>query len=611
MEHYDNVPEFSLLIEAGGERGERFTFQQPEVTLGRTADNDLVLYDGAVSRRHLVVYYRNQQFIIEDLGSSNGTILNGYPLTQPNVLSEGDRIDVGPVRFVFTLDFEAGDSTQMEVEAIPEHWVNPDPSAPIARPRIDPNSGLPVPPQGDTRAFSAHQLQQGQAPPPPVNATQHLPAHLGHAPSMPGVAPPQRPPFPGQAPPQQPPGPMWSSQPSGFAPAPQPSGFAPAPQPSGFAPAPQYAPAPSQPSGFAPAPGQMSGFSQAPGQMSGFAPVPGQVSGFSQAPAFPGASPVPPPGQMSGFAQAPPLHPTQPPSPPQNRAMIARPGLSLQQERSYVRKLSYLSILLFLGALAFFVIPTPKQTTAIISTPTGTIKGEPVEVNATNAETIYQRSFGYNQYNKLDQRYLFETTFLLPKYQDGKLFVSFRLIGPDSIDIVINDIQSRRLQPSPTQWLPYRVELPRGYLRAYSKNLITFKRVSAAENRWGLTHVRFEEEEVPRTNMRRARNSCTKGDKLYEVLRSKAEHTPRALELYRVCQLYLLRATPPPALLRHANKQIARIEKYRDELYRNGLKDAKENPIAKKEIYQRLLKYFPNEKSPQYQRLQELLQANP
>ncbi len=624
MEQYDDVPEFSLVIESGGERGERFTFQQPEVTLGRTADNDLVLYDGAVSRRHIVIYYRNQQFIIEDLGSSNGTILNSYPLTQPNVLSEGDRIDIGPVRFVFTLQVERGDSTQMEVEAIPEHWVNPDPSAPIARPRFDVGSGLPVPPQGDTRAFSAHQLHQGQAPLPPVSATQHLPVQNLHPAA--GFAHPQRPPSPlhpngTSAPSYSSPQPYGSpSQPYGSPSQPygspsQPYGSpgtpaapyngAPAPFPSG----PPYAPQASAPVWSAqPAVGDAASYPNSssinpPSAASAaFAPsIPSQSSSPQSAfPPLSGASAssrnlVSP--QTSGFSEASPRRPS-----------LDRPGISLQQERAYVLRLSILGLVLLLATLGTFLIPVSPPQNLLIAQPVTAQKSEPVHVRAEDIESIYQRSFGYNQYNKLDARYLFETMFAI-KYSDGKLFVSFRLIGPDSVSLLANGTEFERLHPNPQQWLPFRAEIPRGLLR-YGENLITFKRVSAADNRWGLTHVRFEEKEIPLTNLRRAKTYCKQGDDLFDTFQTQPEHTPRAIEAYENCRLYLLRKTPTPPLFVHATKQIKKLEQFRNQLYVAGLKQADRNPATKKQVYEGLLKYF-DDKSPQHLRLSEMLQTNP
>jgi pSer/pThr/pTyr-binding forkhead associated (FHA) protein len=70
--------------------------------LGRQADCDLVLHDEQASRRHAQVEPGPEGFVLVDLGSTNGTLLNGRPVDGPAPLAPGDRIVVGDtiVRFV-------------------------------------------------------------------------------------------------------------------------------------------------------------------------------------------------------------------------------------------------------------------------------------------------------------------------------------------------------------------------------------------------------------------------------------------------------------------------------------------------------------------------------
>lgn len=75
----------------------------PEVTVGRADENDLVVEKGGVSRRHARVAEADGRWYVEDLGSLYGTYLNGVRL-QPRVqywLRHADRIEVGPDTFVF------------------------------------------------------------------------------------------------------------------------------------------------------------------------------------------------------------------------------------------------------------------------------------------------------------------------------------------------------------------------------------------------------------------------------------------------------------------------------------------------------------------------------
>lgn len=74
------------------------------LTLGRNSEAaQLVLKNTSVSSRHLALICRNGQFEIEDLGSSNGTRVNGRRLTafQPAPLADGDRVEAGEVLLHF------------------------------------------------------------------------------------------------------------------------------------------------------------------------------------------------------------------------------------------------------------------------------------------------------------------------------------------------------------------------------------------------------------------------------------------------------------------------------------------------------------------------------
>ena len=68
------------------------------VVIGRSPGADIVIGDDFVSARHARVSPAGNEAIVEDLGSTNGTLLNGLPLSVPTTLRPGDTIDIGKLR---------------------------------------------------------------------------------------------------------------------------------------------------------------------------------------------------------------------------------------------------------------------------------------------------------------------------------------------------------------------------------------------------------------------------------------------------------------------------------------------------------------------------------
>lgn len=74
---------------------------EEEVTLGRDPENSLVVGDRFTSGRHARLFRRDGGYWVEDLGSTNGTLLNGHRVSGARRLSAGDRITVGSCTFKF------------------------------------------------------------------------------------------------------------------------------------------------------------------------------------------------------------------------------------------------------------------------------------------------------------------------------------------------------------------------------------------------------------------------------------------------------------------------------------------------------------------------------
>ncbi len=90
-----------LVLPAGSGSPERVVLLTSPVTvLGRGAEADLRLHDTGVSRAHAELRVEGEQVRLADLGSTNGTLLNGRRIEEA-VLSDGDRIEVGATPMVY------------------------------------------------------------------------------------------------------------------------------------------------------------------------------------------------------------------------------------------------------------------------------------------------------------------------------------------------------------------------------------------------------------------------------------------------------------------------------------------------------------------------------
>src|SRR5437762_5773893 len=88
-------PRFALRFISGKYQGGEFPLRMDrEIIVGRSSDLDMVLVEDMVSRKHAKISTAGQQIVIQDLGSTNGTFVNGEKVKKIR-LKEGDRILVG------------------------------------------------------------------------------------------------------------------------------------------------------------------------------------------------------------------------------------------------------------------------------------------------------------------------------------------------------------------------------------------------------------------------------------------------------------------------------------------------------------------------------------
>jgi pSer/pThr/pTyr-binding forkhead associated (FHA) protein len=120
----------SKLLEVGAVDGRvrEIPLSGDELLLGRGEDCDLCLRDPEISRHHCLIRTRGHETAISDLGSSNGTFINGHRLLSQTKLVTGDEIVLGPFRYVidlgddpdFRLPGNLGDDPQAATRTIKE-----------------------------------------------------------------------------------------------------------------------------------------------------------------------------------------------------------------------------------------------------------------------------------------------------------------------------------------------------------------------------------------------------------------------------------------------------------------------------------------------------------
>ncbi len=148
---------YQLVLKSGANAGLVFSLEGGEITIGRETSNAVVINDPEVSRKHVRMYMQGDRFIIEDLGSTNGTSVNGQRLVSPYLLQPGEIITLGENTHLL---FE---STAID----PDATVASIRSAVAEQPTSSPSYEHPItaPPPTRSSGFA------GQVPePPPVAA---------------------------------------------------------------------------------------------------------------------------------------------------------------------------------------------------------------------------------------------------------------------------------------------------------------------------------------------------------------------------------------------------------------------------------------------------------
>ena len=136
--------QYQLIMRTGPTPGAAYTLEGDQLMIGRDSANEIVINDAEVSRRHARLTFQGGKYVLEDLGSTNGTFVNGQRLAGPRVLKPGEVVSFGEQ---IVLVFEV---------------VSIDPGATVASPRA---AAVPV---ASRPAYPP--------PPPPMEYAGSIPA---------------------------------------------------------------------------------------------------------------------------------------------------------------------------------------------------------------------------------------------------------------------------------------------------------------------------------------------------------------------------------------------------------------------------------------------------
>lgn len=87
--------QFQLIMRTGPTPGAAYILEGDQLNIGRDSNNEIVINDAEVSRRHARLTFQGGKYVLEDLGSTNGTFVNGQRLAGPRVLKAGEVVSFG------------------------------------------------------------------------------------------------------------------------------------------------------------------------------------------------------------------------------------------------------------------------------------------------------------------------------------------------------------------------------------------------------------------------------------------------------------------------------------------------------------------------------------
>jgi pSer/pThr/pTyr-binding forkhead associated (FHA) protein len=143
--------QYQLVMHSGPTPGKVFPMEGDLITIGREAGNGIIINDAEVSRKHTQFIFQGGKVIVTDLGSTNGTFVDGQRLTGQHILQPGQIISLGE-----------------QISLLFESVIQVDPNATMMSTGHPPVVPMPMPvPASQPAAQSAPAVYAGQVPSSP------------------------------------------------------------------------------------------------------------------------------------------------------------------------------------------------------------------------------------------------------------------------------------------------------------------------------------------------------------------------------------------------------------------------------------------------------------
>lgn len=146
---------YRLTLRQGPTPGKVFDLAKDTFTIGRDVSADVTINDPEVSRTHIRLTAQDDGYLIEDLGSTNGTFINGQRVTGTKLLRPGDSLGLGEtVVLELSRVADAAATVVMPAKSMPTAFSAPPPPPPgpataTMPPAYEPMTAPPAPVQGN------------------------------------------------------------------------------------------------------------------------------------------------------------------------------------------------------------------------------------------------------------------------------------------------------------------------------------------------------------------------------------------------------------------------------------------------------------------------------